>query len=73
LAPGIHLSSEILFRYAFHAEYLDFYVRSMGQRVGHFVHCLFVHLHAVDGQAWAGVQLFVAYVAFEVLGLLVLN
>ena len=58
---------------ALHAVDLDLDVAPRGQGVGHFVDGLLVHLHAVDGEAGAGVELLVADVALEVLGLLVLD
>ena len=58
---------------ALHAVDLDLDVAPGGQGVGHLVDGLLVHLHAVDGQPWPCVELLVADVALEVLGLLVLD
>ncbi len=64
---------EVLRRDALHPVDLDLDVPPPRHRVGHLVYGLLVHLHAVDGQPGSGVQLLVADVALEVLGLLVLD
>lgn len=58
---------------ALHAVDFDVNVGAIGQRVGHLVDGLLVHLHAVDGESRASVQFLMADVAFEVLRLLVLH
>ncbi len=63
----------VLRRDALHAVDLDLDVPPAGHRVGHLVDGLLVHLHAVDREPRAGVELLVADVALEVLGLLVLD
>ena len=64
---------EILCGDALHAIDLNLNVSSVGHGVGHFVDGLLVHLHTVDTQAGARVQLLMAHVALEVLGLLMLD
>lgn len=64
---------EILGGYALHPVDFDFDVAPIGHGVGHLVDGLFVHLHTVDGEAGARVQLLVANVTFKMLGLLVLD
>ena len=39
----------------------------------HLINRFLVHLHAVDGQSWTGVQFFMANVTFKVFRLLVLH
>lgn len=65
--------AQIVRRDAIHTKNLDLDVRSIWERVGYLVYRLLVHLHAVDRQSGPGVQFLVANVAFEVLGLLVLD
>ncbi len=64
---------DVFRRDALHAVDLDLDVAPPRHRVGHLVYGLLVHLHAVDGQAGACVQLLVADVALKVLRLLVLD
>lgn len=64
---------EILVGNALHAVDFNFNVSPGGQRIGHLVNSLFVHLHAMYGQSGTRVQLFVANVTLEVFRLLVLN
>ena len=63
----------VLFRNPLHAVDLDLDVAAGGNRIGDLVDGFFVDLHAVDREAGAGVQLLVADVTLEVLGLLVLD
>lgn len=57
-------------RQTLHAVHLDADIVAARQSARDLVNALLVHLHAVDGQPGPGVQLLVANVAFEVLGLL---
>ena len=64
---------EVGVRNALHPVYLDLDIPPVRQRVGHLVYRLLVDLHAVDGEAGAGVELLVANVTLEMFGFLVLN
>lgn len=65
--------ADVVRRDALHAVDFDLDVGPVGQRVGHLVDRLLVHLHAVDRQPRPRVQLLVADVTLEVFGLLVLH
>ena len=67
------MSLEVGVRNALHPVDLYLYVPPVRQRVGHLVYRLLVHLHAVDREAGAGVELFVANVALEVFCFLMLD
>lgn len=54
----------------FHTKYLNLDVVTPRDGIRDVLDCLFVHLGAVDGKAWCCIELFVADVALEMLGLL---
>lgn len=64
---------QVFYRNPFHSIYLNFHIRAALYGVVHSSYGLLVYLHAMDGQARSSEQLFMAYMAFEVLGLLMLN
>ena len=67
------MSLEVGVRNALHPVNLDLYVPPVRQGVGHLVYRLLVDLHAVDGEAGAGVELLVTNVTLEVFCFLMLN
>lgn len=63
----------ILLWNSLHSVDLNFDVATSGNRIWNLVDGFLVHLHAMNGQAGACVQLFVTDVTFKMLGFLMLD
>ena len=64
---------EILIWNTFHAVDFYFNIASIGQSIGNFVNCLFMHLHTMYRETRTSIQFFMANMTLKMLGFLVLN